>query len=64
MRTTTLGIRGPEIGVIGLGCMGMTFAYDMAASRDRQPDRCQPRPGRPRLARLLGSLPAPVGSRY
>jgi aryl-alcohol dehydrogenase-like predicted oxidoreductase len=34
MRTTTLGGDGPEIGVIGLGCMGMTHAYDMAAPRD------------------------------
>ena len=34
MRTTTLGTDGPEVGVIGLGCMGMTFAYDMAAARD------------------------------
>jgi aryl-alcohol dehydrogenase-like predicted oxidoreductase len=34
MRTTTLGTHGPEVGVIGLGCMGMTFAYDMAAGRD------------------------------
>jgi len=34
MRTTTLGEKGPEVGVIGLGCMGMTFAYDMAAARD------------------------------
>ncbi|NYI07426.1 aldo/keto reductase [Allostreptomyces psammosilenae] len=28
MRTTTLGSKGPEVGVIGLGCMGMTHAYD------------------------------------
>ncbi|TQN31540.1 aryl-alcohol dehydrogenase-like predicted oxidoreductase [Haloactinospora alba] len=28
MRTTTLGPNGPEIGVIGLGCMGMSFGYD------------------------------------
>ncbi|KQV21735.1 MULTISPECIES: aldo/keto reductase [unclassified Kitasatospora] len=28
MRTTKLGIDGPEVGVIGLGCMGMTWAYD------------------------------------
>lgn len=28
MRNTTLGSTGPEIGVIGLGCMGMTWAYD------------------------------------
>jgi aryl-alcohol dehydrogenase-like predicted oxidoreductase len=34
VRTTTLGTAGPEVGVIGLGCMGMTFAYDMAAARD------------------------------
>ena len=34
MRTTTLGTDGPEVGVIGLGCMGMTFAYDMASPRD------------------------------
>ncbi len=33
MRTTTLGDNGPEVGVIGLGCMGMTFAYDMKAQR-------------------------------
>jgi aryl-alcohol dehydrogenase-like predicted oxidoreductase len=34
MRTTTLGIQGPQVGVIGLGAMGMTFAYDMATPRD------------------------------
>jgi aryl-alcohol dehydrogenase-like predicted oxidoreductase len=34
MRTTTLGTRGPEVGVIGLGAMGMSFAYDMATPRD------------------------------
>jgi aryl-alcohol dehydrogenase-like predicted oxidoreductase len=34
MRTTTVGSTGPEVGVIGLGCMGMSFAYDMAAPRD------------------------------
>ncbi|MFC5719947.1 aldo/keto reductase [Streptomyces gamaensis] len=28
MRTTTLGKNGPEIGRIGLGTMGMSFAYD------------------------------------
>ncbi|WP_441246779.1 aldo/keto reductase [Kitasatospora sp. McL0602] len=28
MRTTTLGADGPEVGVVGLGCMGMTWAYD------------------------------------
>ena len=34
MRTTTLGRQGPEVGVIGLGCMGMTFSYDMETPRD------------------------------
>ncbi|WP_158868148.1 aldo/keto reductase [Leifsonia sp. AG29] len=34
MRTTTLGADGPEVGVIGLGAMGMSFAYDMASERD------------------------------
>jgi len=34
MRTTTLGTHGPQVGVIGLGCMGMTFSYDMATPRD------------------------------
>ena len=34
MRTTTLGSTGPTVGVIGLGCMGMSFAYDVAAARD------------------------------
>jgi aryl-alcohol dehydrogenase-like predicted oxidoreductase len=34
MRTTTLGSTGPEVGVIGLGCMGMTAAYDLKAPRD------------------------------
>ncbi len=34
MRTTTLGITGPEVGVIGLGCMGMTHSYDMETPRD------------------------------
>ncbi|MGW6915728.1 aldo/keto reductase [Kitasatospora sp. NPDC054939] len=28
MRTSTIGSNGPEVGVIGLGCMGMTWAYD------------------------------------
>ncbi|MFJ1707244.1 aldo/keto reductase [Kitasatospora sp. NPDC088346] len=28
MRSTTLGSHGPQIGAIGLGCMGMTWAYD------------------------------------
>ena len=34
MRTTTLGAHGPQVGVIGLGAMGMSFAYDMATPRD------------------------------
>jgi aryl-alcohol dehydrogenase-like predicted oxidoreductase len=34
MRTTTLGSDGPEVGVIGLGCMGMTHAYDLETPRD------------------------------
>ena len=34
MRATTLGRQGPEVGVIGLGCMGMTHSYDMATPRD------------------------------
>src|SRR5215831_2892066 len=34
MRTTVLGSDGPEVGVIGLGCMGLTFSYDMETSRD------------------------------
>ncbi|MFI8458926.1 aldo/keto reductase [Kitasatospora sp. NPDC101447] len=29
MRNATFGTNGPEIGVIGLGCMGMTWAYDV-----------------------------------
>ena len=34
MRTTTLGGDGPQAGVIGLGCMGMTASYDMETQRD------------------------------
>jgi aryl-alcohol dehydrogenase-like predicted oxidoreductase len=34
MRTTTLGSKGPEVGIIGLGCMGMSFSYDMETPRD------------------------------
>ncbi|MFJ3219083.1 aldo/keto reductase [Kitasatospora sp. NPDC086801] len=29
MRNATFGTSGPETGVIGLGCMGMTWAYDV-----------------------------------
>lgn len=36
MRTTTLGTDGPETGVLGLGCMGMSFGYGMAAPRDEE----------------------------
>jgi aryl-alcohol dehydrogenase-like predicted oxidoreductase len=36
MRTTTLGSAGPEVGVLGLGCMGMTHAYDMSTPRDAE----------------------------
>src|SRR5215475_13772618 len=34
MQITTLGSNGPEVGIIGLGCMGMTFSYDMETPRD------------------------------
>ncbi|MGW3562514.1 aldo/keto reductase [Streptomyces sp. NPDC000941] len=34
MRNTALGTYGPQVGVIGLGTMGMSFLYDMAAPRD------------------------------
>jgi aryl-alcohol dehydrogenase-like predicted oxidoreductase len=34
MRTTTLGSKGPEVGVVGLGCMGMSYGYDMSSRRD------------------------------
>jgi aryl-alcohol dehydrogenase-like predicted oxidoreductase len=34
MRTTTLGNAGPQVGVIGLGCMGMTASYDLETPRD------------------------------
>ncbi|WP_436772401.1 aldo/keto reductase [Yinghuangia sp. YIM S09857] len=34
MKTTTLGSGGPAVGVIGLGCMGMTHAYDPAGRDD------------------------------
>ena len=34
MRTTTLGSHGPQVGVLGLGCMGMTHAYDPQGPRD------------------------------
>jgi aryl-alcohol dehydrogenase-like predicted oxidoreductase len=34
VRTTTLAGKGPEVGVIGLGCMGMTASYDLETPRD------------------------------
>jgi aryl-alcohol dehydrogenase-like predicted oxidoreductase len=34
MQTTTLGSGGPSVGVIGLGCMGMTASYDLETARD------------------------------
>ena len=34
MRTTTLGKNGPEVGRIGLGCMGMSWGYDEAGRDD------------------------------
>jgi aryl-alcohol dehydrogenase-like predicted oxidoreductase len=34
VRTTTLGGNGPEVGAIGLGCMGMTASYDLETPRD------------------------------
>jgi len=34
MRTTKLGSSGPQVGVIGLGCMGLTASYDLATPRD------------------------------
>jgi aryl-alcohol dehydrogenase-like predicted oxidoreductase len=34
VRTTTLGSGGPQVGVLGLGCMTMSHAYDDPAGRD------------------------------
>jgi aryl-alcohol dehydrogenase-like predicted oxidoreductase len=34
MRTTALGTHGPRVGVVDLGAMGMSFAYDTATPRD------------------------------
>jgi aryl-alcohol dehydrogenase-like predicted oxidoreductase len=28
MRSVTLGVGGPPVGIVGLGCMGMSWAYD------------------------------------
>lgn len=35
-RTVQVGRRGSAVGVVGLGCMGMSFGYDMAAQRDEK----------------------------
>ncbi len=35
MHTRKLGRHGLEVSAIGLGCMGMTYAYDSAAARDQ-----------------------------
>lgn len=34
MKTITLGHDGPEVGVIGLGTMGLSYAYDLETRRD------------------------------
>ncbi|MGK4580075.1 aldo/keto reductase [Kitasatospora sp. HPMI-4] len=34
MRNTTFGSTGDEVGVVGLGCMGMTWAYDPSGRDD------------------------------
>jgi aryl-alcohol dehydrogenase-like predicted oxidoreductase len=36
MRNASFGSDGPEVGVIGLGCMGMTFAYDVQNRDDEK----------------------------
>ncbi|MFJ4191119.1 aldo/keto reductase [Kitasatospora sp. NPDC089509] len=36
MRNAPFGSNGPEVGVIGLGCMGMTFAYDVGNRDDEK----------------------------
>ncbi len=36
MRTTRLGPQGPEVGVIGLGCVGMSAEYDPSQQDDRR----------------------------
>ncbi|MER6299327.1 aldo/keto reductase [Kitasatospora sp. NPDC001539] len=36
MRNAPFGSNGPEVGVIGLGCMGMTFAYDVGNRDDER----------------------------
>ncbi len=68
--TTTLGAGGPEVGVQGLGCMGMSFAYgpaDADASRaalERALERGSPFTTRPtRTARATTSGSSPRSSR-
>src|SRR5215212_4888452 len=36
MRQRRLGARGPEVGAVGLGCMGMTTAYDTNERDDEE----------------------------
>ncbi len=36
MRQRRLGINGPEVGAVGLGCMGMTTAYDTNERDDEE----------------------------
>ncbi|MFJ7246283.1 aldo/keto reductase [Kitasatospora sp. NPDC098652] len=36
MRSVSFGSGGPEVGVIGLGCMGMTHAYDVRSRDDEK----------------------------
>lgn len=36
MPTARLGEDGPEVGVQGLGCMGMSFAYGPADAKESQ----------------------------
>ena len=34
MQTRSLGSSGIDVGALGLGCMGMTFAYDISEQDD------------------------------
>ncbi|MGA5816742.1 aldo/keto reductase [Kitasatospora sp. NPDC094028] len=36
MRKAAFGSNGPEVGVLGLGCMGMTWAYDVRSRDDEK----------------------------
>ena len=42
MRITTLGTHGSQVGVIGLGAMGMSFAYDSATKPPPSPSSTKP----------------------